>query len=148
MSISYSAIPVYCYSVSYASDCMDQFVKKFTDKLMKSMKNSEFEAQVGALSLSEAVCTIREELHHTVLSIQVNSLIQAKLEPDFNMDTEVKRNWAELMHRQYKFDRNIVAAGILKTITQEQVCDWLKQYTKPGPDYRRLAVRVSVRPCS
>ena len=75
--------------------------------------------------------------------LQVNSLIQAKLEPDFNMETEVKRNWAEIMHRQYKFDRNTVCAGLLKTLTQQGAYEWLRRFTKPGPEYRRLAVRVS-----
>ncbi len=74
---------------------------------------------------------------------QVNSLIQAKLEPDFNMETEVSRNWAEIMHREYKFDRNLLAAEILKSVTQQEVWEWLRRYTKPGPDYKRLAVRVS-----
>lgn len=64
------------------------------------------------------------------------------LEPDFSMNEEVDRNWGEITHKWYKFDRFLLGADMLKSITLQEVCDWLRCYTHFGENYRKLTIKV------
>lgn len=76
---------------------------------------------------------------------KVNSLIQDKLEPDISLEREVARNWPEVVNKQYKFHRFLLEVDVLKSLTQTQVCEWLRSYTHTGEDgYRQLSVQVSL----
>ncbi len=80
--------------------------------------------------------------------MKVNSLIQEKLEPDFTLENEVGRNWKEIVNKLYRFDRLLKEVEILKTITQEEVCEWLKTHTlKKLAMYRKLSVKVQCSSC-
>lgn len=69
-------------------------------------------------------------------------MIQDKLEPDFTLECEVSRNWKEIINQWYQFDRLEKDVQILKTITQEEIGDWLRRFTLPGKDYKKLTIKV------
>jgi secreted Zn-dependent insulinase-like peptidase len=72
----------------------------------------------------------------------MKSVIQDKLEPDFTLESEVDRNWKEIVNQWYKFDRLQKDVEVVKTITGQEVRDWLQRYTVPGKNYRKLTVKV------
>ena len=70
-------------------------------------------------------------------------MIQDKLEPDFDLGTEVSRNWEEITNQWYQFDRQQKDVEIIKAITKEEMGDWLRKFTLPGKDHRKLTIQVS-----
>ncbi len=77
-----------------------------------------------------------------ILPVKVDALIQEKLEPDLSLEKEVGRNWFEVALKRYKFNHHLVEAKLLESFTQEEVCAWLKRYTHPGEDFRKLSIKV------
>lgn len=71
-------------------------------------------------------------------------MIQEKLEPDFTLDMEVERNWREIVHQWYQFDRLQKEAEMIKTITLKEISDWMQRYIYRGKNYRKLTIKVKL----
>lgn len=106
------------FSVSYVDERIEAFLKEFMNTV-KNLKNDEL-----------------SELKETLTSM--------KQTIDLTLGEEVDRNWSEIVHEEYVFDRLKRQIDLIKNITHESVIECIKQIisSKDNPEYRKLSVQV------
>ncbi|XP_071521407.1 nardilysin-like [Panulirus ornatus] len=106
------------FSVSYVDERIEAFLKEFMNTV-KNLKNDEL-----------------SELKETLTSM--------KQTIDLTLGEEVDRNWSEIVHEEYVFDRLKRQIDLIKNITHESVIECIKQIisSKDNPGYRKLSVQV------
>lgn len=105
------------FSVSH----VDQRIEAFLEEFLRTVKNMG-EAEV--VELKETLTSMKQTI-------------------DLTLKEEVDRNWSEIVHGEYVFDRLKQQVDLIQEITKEGVIKCLKELVgAKGPGYRKLSVQV------
>lgn len=117
-------------SVEHASKSMKKFIEGFVSEL-RSMDDEEFQSHVRKLCslwpyigcfIAPPSSPLALPIVFTLLLVQVEALVEAKLEDDNSLDDEVQRNWDEVLSQRYQFDRIEKEVCILTACAYEAFC--------------------------
>jgi secreted Zn-dependent insulinase-like peptidase len=65
------------------------------------------------------------------------AVIEKVLQQDKNLTQETNRHWTEICSGAYTFDRREQTAAVLKTLTLQQITDFMDDFVVPGAAKRR-----------
>ncbi|XP_071799391.1 nardilysin-like [Asterias amurensis] len=105
------------FSVLHVEERIDTFLETFQHKMRTATTEEEFKTNV-------------------------DSLINLKQCADNHLGEEVDRNWWEILSHTYVFDRLQREVEALKSLSQEEVCDFLVDHIRGGANFQKLSTQV------
>ena len=75
---------------------------------------------------------------------EIHTMIKRKKAADVTLAEEASRNWAEIVTREYLFDRHEKDIAILETLdSQETIREMSKRFTDDkSPEWKKLSVQI------
>ena len=73
----------------------------------------------------------------------INSFVSQRLQNEKNRERPHSRYWAEIVYKQYNFDRNVAETEYLRTLTKDDITNFYnKHIAAEAPERRKLAVYI------
>eukprot|EP01134_Creolimax_fragrantissima_P007370 CFRG7370T1 len=104
------------YTVEHVAECMEEFLVYAAD-VIRTLDENDFQEHVDALQAEN-------------------------LRPDIGLQGEVDRNWKELMQHSDLFDRYLIEAEVLRTVSKAELLEWHMRYLLPSVNRKHLCIQV------
>jgi secreted Zn-dependent insulinase-like peptidase len=75
--------------------------------------------------------------NYTLLLSYRQAVIEKVLQQDKNLTQETNRHWTEICSGAYTFDRREQTAAVLKTLTLQQILEFMDEFVVSGAAKRR-----------